>query len=66
MHDLSGYTVKRLFINPDIKHDRFDILYPDETAVNCGYQTAHDFMLNRLDPNELKQSYTSKPGVFLI
>jgi len=66
MRDLSGYTVKRLFINPSMIHDRFDILYPDGTAVNCGYQTAHDFMLNKLDPSKLKQEYTSKPGVFLV
>lgn len=66
MSDLGGYTIRRSYINPDLKHDRFDIHYPDGLVINCGYQTACDFMLNRLDLEELKQSYTKKPGVFLL
>ncbi len=52
--DLSGYRVKREWINPTMSKDRFSIYAPGgELVANVAYQVAHDFMLGRILPAEL-------------
>lgn len=51
---LSGYTVRRSWINPDMAKDLFDIYGPGgELVANVAYQVAHDFMLGHITPAEL-------------
>ncbi len=51
---LSGYTVKREWINPTMSKDRFSIYAPGgELVANVAYQVAHDFIMGRVTPAEL-------------
>lgn len=52
--DLSGYTVKREWINPTMSKDMFSIFAPGgDLVATVAYQVAHDFMLGRISPAEL-------------
>jgi hypothetical protein len=52
--NLSGYTVRRSWINPDMTKDLFDIYGPGgELVANVAYQVAHDFIMGRIMPAEL-------------
>lgn len=52
--NLSGYTVRRSWINPNMTKDLFDVYGPGgDLVANVAYQTAHDFILGHITPAEL-------------
>lgn len=63
--NLSGYTVKRLWINPAMSKDCFAIIEPGGGLLaNVAYDVAHAFILGKLPPEQLQNQ--AENGVFLV